>query len=222
MSAAATPEIRPAAADADDHDIEVGQVLEQLEADRPVPGDDRRIVERVDELEALGVADPLQLGERLADVGAVEDDPRPVAEAGLDLRAHGAGRHDDRHRDAGRAPGPGVGLPGVPGRQRDDAARPSPSAVSVAIRLVIPRALNEPVFWRCSGLQVEPVVAEPDAGRRRRPARRRSSELSSGVRWTRPASRSRAASISATGRDGRDESGHGGEYARAAAIRARA
>ena len=81
-------------------------------------------------VEALGVADPLHLGERLADVRAVEDDPRAVAETGLDLRADRAGRHDDRHRDAGRAAGPRVGLPGVPGRQRDDAARRAPRAAA--------------------------------------------------------------------------------------------
>ena len=115
---------QPAAADADHDDVEVRQVLEQLEADRAVAGDDRRVVERVDEAEALRVADPLHLGEGLADVRAVEDDPGAVAEAGLHLRADRARRHHDRHRHPGRPAGPGVGLAGVPGRQRDDAARP--------------------------------------------------------------------------------------------------
>ena len=44
-------------------------------------------------VEALGVPDPLHLGQRLADVGAVQDDPRAVAQAGLDLRPDRAGRH---------------------------------------------------------------------------------------------------------------------------------
>ena len=56
------------ATDADDHDVEIGQVLDDLEADRTVAGDDGRIVERVHELEALGVADAFQLGQRFADV----------------------------------------------------------------------------------------------------------------------------------------------------------
>ena len=87
-------------------------------------GDHRRIVERVHELEALGIADPFHLGERFADVRAVQDDPGAVATAGIDLRADGAGGHDDRHRDTGGAAGPGIRLAGVPGRQRDDAACP--------------------------------------------------------------------------------------------------
>ena len=112
-----------AAADADDDDVEVGLVLEQLEANRTMAGDDGRVIERVDEAQALRVADPLHLGEGLADVGAMEDDPRAVAEAGIDLGAHGAGGHDDRDRDPRRATRPGVRLPGVARRQGDDAAR---------------------------------------------------------------------------------------------------
>ena len=58
----------PAAADADHDDVDVRHVVDDLETDRAVAGDDRRVVERVDEREALGVADPLHLGERFADV----------------------------------------------------------------------------------------------------------------------------------------------------------
>ena len=63
-------------------------------------GDDGRVVERMHELEALGVAQPFQLGETLADVRAVEDDAGAVPETGIDLRTDGARRHDDRHRNA--------------------------------------------------------------------------------------------------------------------------
>ena len=48
----------PAAADADDDDVDIGQVVDQLEPGATVAGDDRRVVERMDERQALGVADP--------------------------------------------------------------------------------------------------------------------------------------------------------------------
>ena len=113
LTAAATPEISPPPPTPDDHDVDIGQVLDELEADRAVTGDDLRVVERVHERQALGVADPFHLGERLADVRAVEDDPGAVAEAGVDLRADGAVGHDDRDRNAGRATGPRIRLTGV-------------------------------------------------------------------------------------------------------------
>ena len=53
-------------------------------------GDDGRVVERMHELEALRVAQPLQLGQALADVGAMEDDAGAVPEARIDLRSDGA------------------------------------------------------------------------------------------------------------------------------------
>src|SRR6476660_7295456 len=66
---------------------------------------------------------------------------------------------------------------------------------NVAILLVIPRGLNEPVFWRFSALRyrrssriLTPVAARVQAAA--------VSELISGVRWTRPAMRLRAATIS--------------------------
>ena len=60
---------QPAAADADDHDVDVRQVLEELEPGRPVPGDrPSGSSNGWTERQPLGVADPLHLGERLADV----------------------------------------------------------------------------------------------------------------------------------------------------------
>ena len=67
----------PAAADADHDDVHVRHVVDELEPDRPIARDHGRIVERMDEGQALGVADPLHLGERVTDVGAVEDDLAP-------------------------------------------------------------------------------------------------------------------------------------------------
>ena len=137
-----------------------------------MPCDHRRVIERVDELEALGVADPLHLGERLADMGAVQDDPGPIPKTGLDLRPNGPFRHDDRDGHAGGAPGPGIGLSGVPGRQGDRAPR-----------FHVVRQCREPVrhparlertrLLEMLRLEIEPVVADSGAGRDLRPARRR-------------------------------------------------
>jgi hypothetical protein len=65
---------------------------------------------------------------------------------------------------------------------------------SVSIRFVIPRALNEPVFCRCSALtwSVPPARREPLAPSTILAA---VADASIGVRWIRPAIRSRAASI---------------------------
>ncbi len=69
----------------DHHDVDVRQVLENLEAGRPVARDDLRIVERVDERESALCDQLLELLEGLADVLAVKDDLRAVALRGVDL-----------------------------------------------------------------------------------------------------------------------------------------
>ena len=58
----ATPEARPAAADRDDDLREVGHVLEQLEAERALAGDDVEVVERVHERQPFLLARPLLRG----------------------------------------------------------------------------------------------------------------------------------------------------------------
>src|SRR5690606_33096324 len=88
-----------AAPDRHDHDVGVGRVLEDLEADRALARDDVRIVERMDEREAALAPQCLALLERLED-GAVEDDVGAVRAARLDLRARGVRRHHDRAGDA--------------------------------------------------------------------------------------------------------------------------
>ena len=159
---------QPPATDTDDGDVEVGQVLDEFEPGRPVPGDDRRIVEWVDQHEAFGVADPLQLGEGLADVGAVEHDPCPIAEAGLHLGADGAGRHHHRHRDPGRPPCPRVGLPGVAGRQGDRATGRS-FGTERRDPVGHPTGLERPGLLEVLGLEIEAIIREADPGRGRRP-----------------------------------------------------
>ncbi len=136
-------------------------------------GDDGRVVEGMDELEALGVAQSLQLGETLADVRAVEDDAGAVSKAGIDLRADGARRHDDGHRDAGRSTRPRVRLPRVAGRERDDPVRLG--RVGQGRELVgHPAWLERTGLLEVLGLQEEAIVADRPL-RWRRASRRRPS-----------------------------------------------
>ena len=172
LTAAATPGDQAAAADPDHHDVQVRNVLEQLQADRAVAGDDRRVVERVDELEALGVADPLHLGEGLADVGPMQDDSRAVAETRVHLRADGTGGHGHGDRNASRPAGPGVGLPGVSRREGDHAAGPGclgqrGDPVGHAARL------ERAGLLEVLRLEVQAVVAQTDPTGRRNPVRGR-------------------------------------------------
>ena len=155
----------PAAPDPDDDDVDVREVLDDLEPERPVAGDHVRIVERVGERQAALVADLLEPGERLADVLAVEDDLRAVPDAGVDLRAYGAGRHHDDRRDARLAAGPGVGLPGVPGRQRDD---PRPPLLRGQRRDLGRHAtrLERARDLEVLGLDEQPIAGQPRAARR--------------------------------------------------------
>ena len=104
------PRDQPPAADPDDDDVDLRQVLEDLEPDAAMAGDDGGVLERVDERQATLVADPLERPERLTDVGALEDDLGAVAAAGRDLRRIRADGHDDGHRDPGLASGPRVRL----------------------------------------------------------------------------------------------------------------
>ena len=119
MSAAAIPD-QPSPTDADDDDIHVGQVVEDLETDRPVTRDDVRVVERVGEHQATLLAELLDSGECLADMRAVEDDLRTVAATGFDLRRDGLLRHDDNGMHPNARAGPRVGLRRVAGGQRHD------------------------------------------------------------------------------------------------------
>ena len=88
------------------------------------------------------------------------------------------------------------------------------SGDSVAIRLTVPRGLNDPVFWRCSGLRYSrssprrtPVAAVVQVAA--------VDELSVGVRWTRP-DEPLAGGLDLRQADDVVESlGHAGEYAHA-------
>ena len=112
----------PAAADGDHHGRRpVGELLGELEPERPLAGDDARVLEGVHE-RGSGL---LRAGEcergRLVEALARQLDLGPVAPSGVDLR-HGRGLGDeDRRGDAGLARRPRNRLPVVPGARRDDA-----------------------------------------------------------------------------------------------------
>ena len=156
------PADQAATAHGDHDDVDLGQVLEQLEAARPVAQQDLRVVVGMDEDEAAFLAQPLEVLERLADVRAVQDDLGAVLAARVHLRLDRGERHDDRHRHARLAAGPRVGLSGVAGRDRDRAAGP-----------LVRREGGDPGqrgarleragLLEVLGLQVEPVVGDADA-----------------------------------------------------------
>ena len=65
-----------AAADGHDDRLDVGRLLEDLERHRALARDDVRVVERMDEREALARGDRLGVRARLGEVGAVQHDAR--------------------------------------------------------------------------------------------------------------------------------------------------
>ena len=104
----------PSAADGDDDRFEVRVLLEELEADRPLPGHHEIVVERVHEDALLGALDPRGLFERFVVARAKEDDApgrlggrgargagalREKAARALDLVERRALGHHDRRVD---------------------------------------------------------------------------------------------------------------------------
>ena len=113
----------PAAADRHHDPREVGDVLEQLEPERALPGDDRRVVERVDEREAAVARPRLRGLEALLERGAADVDDRALAARGLRLgdRRVGGDEHLAAHAARGGRGGEALGV--VAGRGGDHAAR---------------------------------------------------------------------------------------------------
>ncbi len=118
----------PAAADRHDDAVEVGRVLEHLDADRALSGDDLVVVIGVDEKEALfldqGLGGDLAVGQRLAR----QDDTGAMRPGALDLGRGRRLRHHDGGRDAEPLGMIGDGLRMIAGRHGDDAAGPFLSA----------------------------------------------------------------------------------------------
>ncbi len=123
-----------AAADRHDHDVRNGAVLEDLERDRALPGDHRRLVERMDERPS-GLGDQLvEAVERRRRALGLLVDRRSVAARRRDLQLVGALPHDDQRVDSLLARGPGDGLGVVAGGDRDH-----------AVPLLLVGQLREPV-----------------------------------------------------------------------------
>ena len=85
----------PAATERHQDAREVGEVLEQLEPDRTLTCDDRRIVERVAEHHPRLVGVCPGRGDRLGDARTALVDDGAVALARGDLRDRGSTRHED-------------------------------------------------------------------------------------------------------------------------------
>ena len=113
-----------AAAGADDDCLDVRHVLEQLERERPVAGDDERIGVRVDEDAPLLLDDLEHAVVGGGGIGRREVDGRAVAARRLDLERAHALPHLDEAVDALLGGRPRDGLRVVPRRPRDDAALP--------------------------------------------------------------------------------------------------
>ena len=150
----------PAAADRDQHGPDVGELLGELEPDRPLAGDHVLVLEGVDEGRPGLLDARARVGERRVEAGAAEHDLAAVGERRLDLRHRRVLGHEDRRVDAELARRPGDRLAVVAG------ARPRPrpaarsAAESIASLFIAPRILNEPVRCRFSALS---SVGRPDS-----------------------------------------------------------
>ena len=188
---------QPAAADRHDHGRDVLDVVEQLEPDRALAGDDLRVVERMHE-RRTGLGRPFA-GARHAGVDGVAAEPDGSAEA-LDrghLRQRCLGRHEDLAAEPTCARGVRQRLRVVAGAARHDrtapariaaaaawadSARPPAAAASRSTLASAPRSLNEPVRCRFSALS---STVPPHSSDRLR-------EVRTGVWRTRSRVRSRA------------------------------
>src|ERR1035437_155800 len=112
----------PAAADGDDDGFDVGDLLEQFEADGALAGDDLGVVEGVDEGAAFFNAAAQGLFAGFVVAGAEENDLGAVGAGGGDLGLRSGERHDDLGADGAGSGGEGDTLGVVSGAGRDDAA----------------------------------------------------------------------------------------------------
>ena len=101
----------------------VGQLLGELEPDRPLSGDHALVLEGVHERRAGRVDVLLRRGHRLVEADADELDPRAVVARRVDLRHRRVLRHEDRRGDPGLARRPRDRLAVVACARGDDAGR---------------------------------------------------------------------------------------------------
>ena len=113
---------QPAAPDRNHEQVEVGNLFQHFERNRPLPGDHPFVVIGVDEGEAALPCDRLGPHLRLRNRFAVEHHLGAVGLCRLDLHERGRYRHHDRDRNA-QPPGVvGDRLRMIAGRHRNDAA----------------------------------------------------------------------------------------------------
>jgi hypothetical protein len=112
------------ASDRNDHGLRLRHLLGELEADRPLAGDNRLVLERMDKGRPGLVDEALHLGERLLDRLADHAHVGAVALRRLDLRHRRVLRDEDRGVQAGLARGPGDRLRVVPRARGHDAGLP--------------------------------------------------------------------------------------------------
>ena len=161
--------------------LDLRRVLEQLERERSLAGDDERVVERMHERPA-GLADVLvEPGERLDGIGRLEVDRRAVPRVAATFAALALAYMTTRQSIPSSAAPQASACAWLPA-EIPITPRSFSSGVSEASLFSTPRALNEPVFWNSSAFRTSgaPSVREVNVG----------------VRWTRPRIRSAASSTS--------------------------
>ncbi len=115
------PGREPAAADRDHGSLDLRHLIDELEPDRPLPGHDHRILERVHERRAVLLHVPTGVGETVFDRVAAEDDLRAVVARRVDLRHRRVLWHVDPRMRADLERRPGHRLAVVTRARSDDA-----------------------------------------------------------------------------------------------------
>ena len=141
------PGDQPAAADRHDDRLDIRHLLENLQPHRPLPRDDRRVVEAMDVNQPMLLDQLLHAPSRFGKCVAAQDHVRPEIAARRHLDQRRKPRHDHRHADAQELPVIRQPQRMIARRSGDDAAlRSSPSSSNSAFRA--PRSLKLPVRCR--------------------------------------------------------------------------
>ncbi len=103
-------------------DFDIGQILDDLQADGSHAGDQMRLVRRMDVAISLALGQLLDVLARFVEVSPVDEDLGTQPLDGLHLIGIAADGHGDARPHAEEPRRPGDGLPVIPCRSRDDAA----------------------------------------------------------------------------------------------------
>ena len=118
------PRDETATADGDHHRLQIGHLLEYLQTDRPLTGDDFRILEGVDKVEVLLVAQRVGVFQCLVETLSEELDTGSQLAGAGDLDQRRRLGHDDQRLGPDRRGGVGNALCMVAGRGGDHPALP--------------------------------------------------------------------------------------------------